>query len=332
MHELFVLLSDDVMARVRDYLRDDREFLEELYLVLAPEPVLEIDDDALELLRDNLALWRRGYAIPLAALEEAKRFVTGNASLRSLQRGFLVMLSSEELEAEPDANYAFAKEFCSSVKGEKVLDVASGFGWVPVLLSERAHVYALDSAYKNPIIYEEDRIYIDGTTIELFPGFPEGQAFIRANREKFTCYADFARLFWEKHGAKLENITLLQGDASNLSSVRSLGGDSPLTLTEAFDSVTIFFGLNHIGKAWRRVLSEASRVLRRHGKLHVAIYREYLAKFPLKGAYNWAEQLGIEIIPLEELLKEAEALDLKAKVKRHSGEKLYHMVEMEKRE
>ncbi len=325
MHELYVLLSDDALARVRHLLRDDREFLEELYLALASEPVLEIDDNALELLGDNIALWKRGYALPLTVLEELERF-----SGKELELGFVAMLSSDELEAEPDANYAFAREFCGYVKGERVLDVASGFGWVPVLLSERAQVYALDSAYANPIVYGEDRIYIEGTTIELFPGFPEGQAFIRANREKFIRYADFARLFWERHGARLENITLLQGDASSLSTARTLEGDSPLTLTEAFDSVTIFFGLNHIGKAWRRVLGEACGALREGGTIHVAIYKEYLARFPLKGAYDWAEQLGIEIVPLEELLKEAEALGLKPKLRRHSGESLYHMVVMEK--
>lgn len=314
MHETYVLLEETALTKVRDYLSEDRRLLEELYLALAPEPVLEIEDEALALLRENVHLWRQGYAIPLSVLEELERL-----SGRELELGFLAMLSGEELEAEPDANITFAREFCGSVTGEKVLDIASGFGWVPVLLSSKAHVYALDSAYENPIVYEEERIYIEGTTIELFPGFTEGQAFIRANREKFTRYADFAKLFWEKHGAELENITLLQGDASNLS------------LTQTFDSVTIFFGLNHIGKAWRQVLSEALRVLRRHGKLHIAIYREYLAKFPLKGAYDWAEQLDVEIIALEELLKEARALGLKPEVKRHSGEELYHMVEMEKR-
>ncbi|WP_456474315.1 class I SAM-dependent methyltransferase, partial [Candidatus Pyrohabitans sp.] len=308
MHEFYVLLEDAALTKVRDYLSDDRRLLEELYLALAPEPVLEIEDEALALLRENVHLWRQGYAIPLAVLEELERL-----SGRELELGFLAMLSGEELEAEPDANIAFAREFCDSVRGERVLDIASGFGWVPVLLSSRAHVYALDSAYENPIVYGEDRIYIAGTTIELFPGFTEGQAFIRANREKFTRYADFAKLFWEKHGAELENITLLQGDASDLS------------LTQTFDSVTIFFGLNHIGKAWRRVLSEALRVLCEGGKLHIAIYREHLAKFPLKGAYDWAEQLGVEIIALEELLKEAKALGLKPEVKRHSGEELYHM-------
>jgi SAM-dependent methyltransferase len=238
------------------------------------------------------------------------------------------MLGEEELEAEPDANYAFAREFCSRVTGSRVLDVASGFGWVPVLLSRRAKVYALDSAYDNRIVYEEDRIYIEGTTIELFPGFPEGQAFIRANRERFTRYADFARLFWERHGARLENITLLLGDASDLGSARTLEGEE--VAPAHFDSATLFFALNHVGGAWRRVLHEASGAVRDGGTLHVAIYREYLARFPLKGAYDWAEQLGIEIVPLEELLKAAEALGLKAEVSRHQGESLYHMVVMEK--
>ena len=324
MHE-YVLLSEESLDRVRRLLREDRSFLEELYLALATEPVLEIQEEALELLRQNLSFWRRGYAIPLRALEELERL-----SGEELELDYEAMLGSEELEAEPDASYAFAREFCARVEGESVLDIASGFGWVPVLLSQRAQVYALDSAYENPIVYGEDRIYIAGTTIELFPGFPEGQAFIRANRERFTRYADFARLFWERHGARLEHITLLQGDASELGSVRCLGKGA---LPESFDSVTIFFGLNHVGKAWRRVLREASRALREQGRLHVALYREYLARFPLKGAYDWAEQLDIEVIPLEELLKEAESLDLRARLVRgHRGEALYHMVVMEKRE
>ncbi|NOZ59927.1 MAG: class I SAM-dependent methyltransferase [Euryarchaeota archaeon] len=325
MYELYVLLSEESLARVAPLLGDDRSFLEELYLALATEPVAEIPEEELELLKENVALWRRGYAVPLRALEEVERL-----SGEELELEFVAMLSSNELEAEPDASFAFAREFCGYVKGERVLDVASGFGWVPVLLSGRAQVYALDSAYANPIVYGEDRIYIEGTTIELFPGFPEGQAFIRANREKFTRYADFAMLFWERHGARLENITLLQGDASSLSTARTLEGDSPLKLAGAFDSVTIFFGLNHVGRAWRRVLREACGALREGGTIHVAIYREYLARFPLKGAYDWAEQLGIEIVPLEELLKEAEALGLKPKLRRHSGESLYHMVVMEK--
>lgn len=324
MPEMYVLLDEASLDRIKDLLTEDRKLLEELYLALASEPVLEIEEDAIELLKSNLALWKQGYAIPMTALEELERFAG-----RELELGFVAMLGEEELEAEPDASYTFAEEFCSHVRGKKVLDVASGFGWVPVLLSKSAHVFALDSAYDNPIVYEEDRIYIAGTTIELFPGFPEGQAFIRANRERFTRYADFARLFWERQGAKLENITMLKGDAADLRSVSSLDGEQ-VKLEEAFDSVTIFFGLNHVGGAWRRVLREASCALRRGGRLHVAIYREYLAKFPLKGAYDWTEQLGITIMPLGALVEEAEALGLKVRVIRHSGERLYHMLEMEK--
>ncbi len=328
--EFYVLLSEAALREANEYLREDRKLLEEIYLAVASEPVLEIREEALALLKENLRLWKQGYAIPIEALKEAKRFATGNPFMKSLKRGFKAVLSAEELEAEPDANYLFAREFCSSVKGSKILDLASGFGWVPVLLSRRAKVYALDSAYENKIIYEPERIRIEGTTIELFPDFPEAQNFIRANKEIFTCYADFAKLFWEKQGANMENITLLAGSGENLSSLRELSG-APLKLEDAsFDAVTIFFGLNHVGMAWCSVLKEASRILRKHGKLHAAIYREYLARFPIKGAYNWAQQLGVEIITLEELLNEAKALNLEARIRHHSGENLYYMVEMEK--
>ncbi|NOZ58785.1 MAG: hypothetical protein GXO66_04320, partial [Euryarchaeota archaeon] len=100
MYELYVLLSEESLARVAPLLSDDRSFLEELYLALATEPVVEIPEDALELLRENVALWRRGYAVPLRALEEVEH-LTGE----ELELEFVAMLSSEELEAEPDASY-----------------------------------------------------------------------------------------------------------------------------------------------------------------------------------------------------------------------------------
>ncbi len=326
---MYALPKDEALEKIKGYFSLDREFLEELFLATAQDVVMEIPEEALEELKRNVELWLQGYAVPLEVLEEAKRIKEGNPFISELKDAFKVVIPGEDLTAEPDANYNFSKHFSELVEGNVVLDLASGFGWIPVFLSRKKRVLALDYSYNNRIIYEEDRIYIEGTTIELFPGYPEGRAFLR--EKKLEIYADFAELFWEAQDAKLENIVILQGDAKNLKEALSIKENKKIPLREEeIKAVTCFFGLNHIGRGWEKVVKEVYSLLKEGGKAYFALYSEHLEKFPLKGFYDWTEALEIEIIPLKNFLSEAERAGFSAEVVEHPREDLYSIVVLEK--
>jgi len=314
----YALPRGEALEKVASYFSLERGFLEELYLATTSEVVVEIPPQAIEDLKENVELWRQGYALPLEVLKEAMRIKEGEALYE--EGDFEVFLPGEDLEAEPDSNYQWAEHFCSLVEGKNVLDLAAGFGWVPPILSRSRRVYALDSSYGRRVVYGEKSTYVEGTNIELFPGYPGGRVFLRERGVK--TYADFAALFWEKQGANLGNIRLLQEDALNLSSKFSFEGKNEI------DSVTCFFGLNHIGKGWQRVLSGVSSLLPPRSKAYFALYSELLGKFPLKGFYDWTRALELEIIPLESFLKEARKGGFSARELRHQREKVYHVVEL----
>lgn len=214
------------LGKIGSYFSLDRGFLEELYLSTTSEVVSEIPESAIEELEENVKLWREGYALPLEVLREARRIKENSSSID--MEDFEAILHGEELLAEPDSDYGKARNFCSQVTGRVVLDIASGFGWIPLLLSRGKRVFALDSSYLNQIIYGRERVYIEGTSIELFPDFPEGRALLR--EEKLERFADFAWLFWEQHEARLEDIVMLQGDASNLGEALALNGGKKINL------------------------------------------------------------------------------------------------------
>ncbi len=326
---IYVLPKKEAIEEIKGYFSTDRDFLEELFLAITRDVVMDIPEDNIKELKDNIELWVQGYAIPLEVLEEVRRIKAGKTSTLEFKEDFEAVLTEDDLKAEPDANYEYSEHFAGLVEGKTVLDIASGFGWIPVFLSRNKKVLALDYSYNNRIIYDKDRTYIEDTTIELFPGYPEGRVFLQY--EKLETYADFAELFWRAQGAEVNNITVLQGNARNLKEALSVRDNMKVSLKEEnIEVVTCFFGLNHIAKNWKKVISEVYSLLNEGGKAYFAIYSEFLEKFPLKGFYDWTEALEIEIIPLKRFCEEVERAGFKYSIVEHSRTDLYTIVILEK--
>lgn len=325
--EKYVLLGRGGVEKLERVLASPgEELLEELFLALADYPVELITQEDKELLLDNIRYWRRGYAMPLTALRELElRY----PRLRGIEHKAVLVLEGEEIAVEPDVNLEFARGFAEYVKAGEVLDVASGFGWIPVLLSRRAKVLALDKAYLNRVIYQEDRVFIEGTTIELFPGAAGAGEYLR--REGVRDYRDFARLFWSSRKAEMGNILLLQGDASDMTKCRDLTSGREYGIASgSLEAVTCFFGFNHIAP-WREALKEVYRVLAKGGEAWVTLYREYLGKFPLKFVYNWVEQLGVTMVKIKEFRELAAKLGFKVTpIDKYQGSTLYYLLRLKK--
>lgn len=323
LREEYALLDMNALRLLRAVLKAPREEqIEDLFLALADFPVEAVTREDRELLLDNIGYWIKGYALPVTALEEL--------GIRNPERKAAVILRGEDIAVEPDVNYEFAQDFVSRVKAENVLDMASGFGWVPPLLSRRAKVLALDNAYLNKVVYETDRIYIEGTTIELFPDSPAARDYLRRDR-KLRDYRDFALLFWSSRKADLDRIVPLQGDASELRRCMDLTRNQSCSIGDAsMDAVTCFFSFNHVPD-WRAALAEAYRVLAEGGEAWVTLYREYLEKFPLKFAYDWTEQLGVKIVKIKDFREQAEELGFRVNpIKEYRGTALYYLLHLKK--
>lgn len=326
---IYVLPKKEAIEEIKGYFSTDREFLEELFLATTSDVVMDITEDNIKELKDNVELWVQGYAIPLEVLEEARRIKAGELSTLEFKEDFEAVLTKDDLKAEPDANHEYSEHFAGLVEGKNVLDIASGFGWIPVFLSRNKKVFALDYSYNNRIIYDKDRTYIEDTTIELFSGYPEGIVFIQ--NEKLETYADFSELFWRAHGAEANNITVLQGNARNLKEALSVRDNMRVSLKEEnIEAVTCFFGLNHIAKNWEKVIREIYSLLKEGGTAYFALYSEFLEKFPLKGFYDWTAALEIEIIPLKRFLEEVERVGFKYSIVKHPRTDLYTIVILEK--
>jgi SAM-dependent methyltransferase len=321
--ENYALLKKDALGLMRRVLSTPRkERLEDLFLALADYPVEVITPEDMELLTDNVRYWLMGYAVPVTALREL--------GIKDPERRSSIVLRGEDIAVEPDVNHDFARDFVSRVKGGTILDVASGFGWIPPLLSKRARVLAVDKAYLNRVVYAEERIHIENTTIELFPDSPTARSYLMKVR-KLKDYRDFAVFFWKSHGAAVENIVPLQGDASDLRRCVDLStADDYSVMDGSVDAVTCFFSFNHM-PAWRSALEEVYRVLKDGGEAWVALYREYLQKFPVKFAYDWAEQLGIKIVEIKDFQEQARDLGFRVSpVKEYQGTTLYRLLRLKK--
>lgn len=328
--EQYVLPNEKALKTIKTYLKDD-ETIDELILSSAVEPVLEITDDDRRFIKEIISYWKRGYAIPLGILEEVKRISTGDVSLKNLEGDFILRLYGEEIMVEPDVNLEFAEEFLQYVSGAEILDIASGFGWIPPLLSKRSKVFALDNSYTNKIVYRENgTAMIEGTSIQLFPD-SSFKAFM-PKKEEFQTYRDFAMLFWKSQNAELGRIVLLEGDAANMRRCRDLTNNKEFEIKDnSFATITCFFGLNHIGDSWKDVLKEIYRVLKPGGKGLVAIYKEYLEKFPIRFAYDWVDQFGMNIIKHDEFLASAKNIGFKTRlIKTHKGERFFYISSLEK--
>ncbi len=291
--ERYVLLSEGWLERLRG-VELSREVLEELVLATASEPVVEIGEEVLAEVAEVAGLWREGYAVPFSALVE----LLGRERAEDALRSAVAVIPEEELVAEPDASFEVAREFCGLVRGERVLDIGSGFGWVPVLLSQRCRVFALDSAYDRRVVRVGEGLRVEGTNIVL-SGWVAALGEVR-------CYADFATLFWSAHGARMESIGVLCGDARRAEDARWVrGAEKPPSLRGFFDCATAFFSFNHM-EGWEEVLRSLKGVLAGNARVYVALYPEHLRFFPVKGTYRWEEELGVRVFGREELVRCAE--------------------------
>jgi ubiquinone/menaquinone biosynthesis C-methylase UbiE len=324
--EEYGLPSPKALRWLKQRLRGGDALLEDLFLALADFPVDEITPEDKELLRANMRYWKRGYAMPMTVVRE----LGGRRPLK-IERDFPLILRGVDIAVEPDVNYDYAREFVERVNADEVLDIGSGFGWIPALLSRKARVYALDKAYLNRIIYGDDRITIEGTNIELFPGSPTARRRMRREKDEYRHYRDFARLFWSSRGAKMDNITQLQGDATDMRRCRDLMRDMDYSVASgSLEAVTCFFSLNHISP-WQGVLKEVHRVLANGGEALITLYKEHLEKFPVKFVYDWVEQLGAEIIKYGELEGFSRALGFKVSlVPTHKGDEFFYLLQLKK--
>jgi SAM-dependent methyltransferase len=323
LREDYVVLKQKPLRLLRAVLKNPKEkLLDEIILALADYPVDMITRESKELLRENIRYWLKGYAVPFTVLKEV--------GFKEPEKKAQLLLRGEDIAVEPDVNYEFASDFTSRIKAEKILDIASGFGWVPPLLSKKAKVLALDKAYLNRVIYQEDRIYIDGTTIELFPDSRAAREYIKKER-KLRDYRDFALLFWNSRKACMDNITLLQGDATDLRSCQNLNKQEGFPIDdESFEAATCFFAFNHIPN-WRGALKETYRVLMEGGEAWTTLYREHLERFPVKFAYNWTEHLKTKIVKIEEFTMQAEKAGFRVKpIKKYRGASLYYLLRLRK--
>ena len=217
--------------------------------------------------------WIHGYAIPENVFKK----------LNISRKYILYEIDEEYLIAEPDANIEFAYDFCKEFKdGSIVVDIASGFGYVPAILSKRFFVIAIDLNYGKKIVKSGDRYFIKDTNIEVY-----------INPEEYSLknYADFSRFVWESLGGNLSNIRLIISDI-NLIPIK----------TSSVDYVSSFFGLNHV-KHWKKAVHETFRILKKGGYFISTIYKEILEKFPIKNSYEWVKDIGINIISLDEYLE-----------------------------
>ncbi len=242
-----------------------------------------LNNKGLEKLRRNLRLkkykdyvyWINGYAIPENVLKEiglSKKYIR-----YSIDESFLV--------AEPDANLEIALNFCRKIfdhenmKKMRVLDIASGFGYVPALLSKRYDVIATDLNYLKRIKRIDGRFFVDNTNIEIF---------VNIDNYNLKYFYHFSRFVWKKLGGDVDRIFVISCDVSKI----------PLK-DSSIDIVTCFFSFNHISN-WKKCIDEIYRVLKHGGKVYVTLYKEILEKFPIKGSYNWLRDLSLKIIDLNE--------------------------------
>jgi|GEM_PF-2470788 SAM-dependent methyltransferase len=334
LHDEFILLNEKSLRVLKSYLEDKDAILEDLLLAVSIAPLDEILEEDKRYFRRIMEYWEEGYAIPVSSFEELKRIKTGDASIESFRNDVSLSLFGEEIAVEPDVNYKYAKEFVNYIDSAEILDIASGFGWIPPLFSKRGRVLALDNSYTKKIFFDRDgKVWIEGTNIELFPDWPEAKEFLRENRAEFQIYKDFAQLFWESQGADIGKITFLQGNAGSMNRCYDLSHRKEFEIYDgSVEYVTCFFGFNHISTNFREVLREISRVLARGGKALVTLYNELLEKFPVKFSYTWVEELEIKMINLREFKKNAEKLGFNIELlKGHSGEKLYYLLLLIKR-
>ncbi len=272
-HDYYVLLSEKGLKLFNKIAKNVD--IEELILAVSPEPITNITEDMKKNAEELLSFWKRGSAIPMEALKEIKRQFSGSRNLGALKREILVKIYGSYLIAEPDANYDFALEFCSRItaSANEVLDVASGFGYIPAILSKKFKVYALDKNYNNRVVVKNGRAYIENTNIEIKRYFDD-----------IKTYKDFCKAFWEYLGADLKNIEFIVADAENIEG--------------KYDIITCFFGLNHV-ENWLNVMESIKNSVRK--KVYITIYREYLEKFPIKFTYNWTKEIGVKIVNFNEL-------------------------------
>ncbi len=314
--EEYVLIKKGALRKVRPYLKADDKVLEELFLATATGPVFEITREDLKFMKEMVAFWKDGYAMPLSAVEEMKRIYPTLNALKNIEKDFAVIFRGEDIEVEPDVNFEFAREFLTHIRSEEILDIASGFGWIPPLFSRRGKVKAVDSSYDNRIVYNRDgTINIEGTSITLFPHSPLDREYLSRRKEEFQTYRDFAVFFWKSVGANLDNITVIREDATDMEQK-----------TDSVDAVTCFFGLNHLAE-WKEVIGEVSRILMPGGTFLISIYREYLEKFPVKFSYNWVKEIPATIIDKKELLSYSKKLGFK--VKDSMKKDLFYIIELE---
>ncbi len=292
---MFTYILPKNAAKLKRIFSTQQSFLEELYLALATEVVVEIDSEAVEELKSQIDRWLSGYAVPLEAIREAQR-------IKGLEERVEYELSiyEEDIRAEPDANYEFARHFCSFVEGDVIVDIASGFGWIPAILSRSRQVIAVDKNYSSEIVETPEGRFVSGTNIQIFvPGF--------------KTYAEFCRAFWQNVGANLQRIEMVSGDATRLSEIPQV---------KKAQSATCFFGLNHIPE-WKEVLREAERA--GIEKIYIALYSEELAKFPVKGIYDWIERLGFQIVPIEEFKRHIAELGMNIEEIKHPNRAIYRI-------
>jgi len=314
--EEYVLLKKRALEKIGPYLEADDKFLEELFLATAREPVFEIEEEDLEFMNEMVAFWKKGYAIPSSAVDEMKRI---HPALKNIGKDFAAVFRGEDIEVEPDVNFEFAKEFLTHVHSKEILDIASGFGWIPPLFSKRGKVKAIDISYDNKIVHKREgggtiTTNIEGTSIALFPDSPADREYLFENKEEFRTYRDFAMLFWKSVGANLENITAISEDATDMKQ-----------RADSVGTVTCFFGLNQI-PGWKEVIKEVSRILVPGGTFLISIYREYLERFPVKSSYNWIKDIPAAMIEKKELLKYSKIL---FELRNSRKKDLFYIIELE---
>ena len=70
---IYVLPKKEAIEKIKGYFSTDRDFLEELFLAITRDVVMDIPEDNIKELKDNIEIWVQGYAIPLEVLEEVRR-------------------------------------------------------------------------------------------------------------------------------------------------------------------------------------------------------------------------------------------------------------------
>ncbi len=297
-HDYYVLLSkrgQELFNKISKNVNVD-----EVILALSPTPVYEITDEMRRYVEELIKLWKNGYAMPLEALKEIKYQFSGSRDLGSFKKEIEVSIHGSLLIAEPDANYEFALEFCKRIKdqAQRVLDVASGFGYIPAILSKKYKVYALDKNYDNRIVLKNGRAFVENTNIE-----------IKKYSEDIKTYKDFCKAFWGFLGANLDNIKFIVADAEKIEG--------------KYDIITCFFGLNHV-ENWIKVMESIRKSAMK--RIYITIYREYLEKFPIKFTYNWLKELGVKMVSFKDFYSYCKKY-FKVKVDKKA---MFYLIELEK--